>query len=765
MQTYAYGYPRLGENREFKKIIEGYWQGKVSEAALRQGIRDLERARMTTYAQFVDAHPVGELTLYDNMLDTAIMLGVYPVDPSDLNAYFELARGADALPMTKWFNTNYHYLVSRLSPMSEFKAWWRKPLFALRRWFETEMFYHAPDVSDAEFHAHWNKPHAMHAHHPTGYPYLIGPYTFLRLSRGLEPEQLPTLLAQLTPVYAEILNSLNESGAAYVHIDEPAFAMDVPDAEVQAIRAAYQTLGQTAPLLLFTYYDSVDFLPQLYDLPLAGIGLDLVHGKRNYDHLAQHGFPSDKILIAGVVDGRNVWKTDLEATATRVRQLQAQTGATLWLSNAAPLAHLPVTVEPETQLDPALRERIAFAKERLQELRLLKTLLTDGANDATRAWNAYQHPTDHWYSQAVQQRVASLTPNDFERALPYAERDKIQRERLQLPLFPATTIGSFPQTPEVRQMRQAYRAGKISAQEYETYIQNQIRELVQFQEELGLDVLVHGEFERTDMVEFFAEKMEGIAFTGQGWLLSYGTRAYRPPIIYGDVARTEPMTVKEVAFAQSLTPKPVKGMLTGPVTIIAWSYVREDIPLEQVAYQIGLALNDEVRDLEAAGIPIIQIDEPAYREKAPLKRADWDAYFRWAAQAFKLAARAKPETQVHTHMCYSEFNAVLHYIDWMDADVITMEAARAKGEVISAFEHYNYARQIGPGVFDVHTPAIPSVESIETVMERAIRVFPTEQFWVNPDCGLKTRKWDEVVPALKHMVQAARNLRAKYGAS
>lgn len=733
MQTYAYGYPRLGENREFKKLIEGYWQGKVSDAALRHGIEELEQSRLTTYSQFVDAHPIGELTLYDNMLDTAIMLGVYPIDPTDLNAYFELARGADALPMTKWFNTNYHYLVSRLS-------------------------------SETEFHLHWNKPLQAYLQNRSGYPYLIGPYTFLRLSRGLEPEQLPTMLEKLAPVYAEILQSLKDAGAAYVHIDEPAFALDVSDADMQAIRTAYQTLGHAAPILLFTYYDSVDFLPALYDLPVAGIGLDLIHGKRNFDHLAQHGFPRDKILIAGIVNGRNVWKTDLAAAAKQVRNLQAMTNTTIWLSNAAPLVHLPVTLEAETKLDPALRERIAFAKERLQELRLLKAMLTEGETDATRAWNTYHHAADHWYSQAVQQRVAALQPQDFERELPYAERDARQRARLKLPLFPTTTIGSFPQTPEVRQMRQAYRTGKITPQEYETYIQNQIRELIQFQEAHGLDVLVHGEFERTDMVEFFAEKMEGIAFTQHGWLLSYGTRVYRPPIIYGDVARTEPMTVKETAFAQSLTQKPVKGMLTGPVTIIAWSYVREDIPVEQVAYQIALALNDEVRDLENAGIAIVQIDEPAYREKAPLKRANWDAYFRWAAQAFKLAARAKPETQVHTHMCYSDFNTVLRYIDWMDADVITIEAARAKGEVISAFEHYNYARQIGPGVFDVHTPAVPSVESIETVMERAVRVFPKQQFWVNPDCGLKTRKWEEVVPALKNMVQAARNLRVKYGA-
>lgn len=731
MQTYAYGYPRLGENREFKRLIEGYWQGKVAEAELRAGIDALEQHRLATYAQFVDAHPIGELTLYDTMLDTAIMVGVYPIDPNDWDAYFELARGADALPMTKWFNTNYHYLVPHIDTQTTFRLHWNKPLHAYQK-------------------------------HSTGYPYLIGPYTFLRLSRGYEPKQLPALLERLTPVYAEILQSLAQACATYVHVDEPAFALDAPEADLQAIRAAYQTLGTHAPLLLMTYYDRVDFLPQLYDLPLAGIGLDLVHGARTLESIEQHGYARDKILIAGVVDGRNVWKIDLRQAAEQVRTLAQRTGATMWLSNAAPLSHLPVTVEPEGALDPALKERVAFAKERLQELRLLQTLLTEGETDAVRVWNTYTHPTDHWVSPAVQQRVASLKPADFERAAPYPERDRIQRERLQLPLFPTTTIGSFPQTPEVRQMRQAYRTGKITAEEYDAFIQRQIRELIAFQEQTGLDVLVHGEFERTDMVEFFAEKMDGIAFTQQGWLLSYGTRAYRPPIIYGDVARTAPMTVKETTYAQSLTQKPVKGMLTGPVTIIAWSYVREDIPVEQVAYQIALALQDEVRDLEQAGIPIVQIDEPAYREKAPLKRADWDAYFHWAAQAFKLASRAKPETQIHTHMCYSDFNTVLRYIDWMDADVITIEAARAKGEVISAFEHYNYTRQIGPGVFDVHTPAVPSVESIETVMTRAVRVFPKEQFWVNPDCGLKTRKWDEVIPALQHMVVAARNLRQRH---
>ncbi len=734
MRTYAYGYPRLGANREFKRLIEGYWQGKVSAEALREGIAELEKTRYATYQAGVDAYPVGEMTLYDNMLDTALMVGLYPIDPNQLDAYFELARGENPLPMKKWFNTNYHYLVSFLEPETRFALHWRKPLEA----------YQA---------------------HPQGYPYLIGPYTFLRLSHGLEPSQLPALLERLVPVYAELLTELANAGAEYVHIDEPAFVMDVPDDHQHAIQNAYRTLGEKANLLVFTYYDSVDFLPLLYETPIAGIGLDLIRGARNLDHLRQHGFPKDKILIAGVVDGQNVWKTNLPETAQQVQTLQSLTGAQIWIANSAPLFHLPVTTAPEEQLDPTLKERIAFAQERLHELRLLKTLLTEGETAQTRAWNTYQHTTDHWYSQAVQERVASLRPEDFVREKPYAERDPIQRARLNLPLLPTTTIGSFPQTPEVRQMRQAYRTGKISAQEYEQFIQEQIRKVIAFQEEIGLDVLVHGEFERTDMVEFFAEKMEGSAFTQQGWLLSYGSRVYRPPIIYGDVQRPQPMTVKEIAYAQSLTNKPVKGMLTGPVTIIAWSFVRTDIPVEQVAYQIALAIQDEVRDLEQAGIKIIQIDEAAYRELAPLKRADWDHYFHWAAQAFKLASRAKPETQLHTHMCYSEFNEVLHYIDQMDADVITIEATRGKGEVIGAFEHYQYERQIGPGVYDIHSPKVPSVESIEAIIERAIRVFPLQQFWVNPDCGLKTRKWEEVEPALRNMVQAARNFRARFGAS
>ncbi|MDW8075146.1 MAG: 5-methyltetrahydropteroyltriglutamate--homocysteine S-methyltransferase [Bacteroidota bacterium] len=748
MQTYAYGYPRLGKDRLYKRALEAYWKGTITRAQLEEALRDTEQERLDAYRKSVDAYPIGEFTLYDAMLDTAIMLGVYPIDPANFDAYFELARGASALPLSKWFNTNYHYLVPSLAPGLEFRLHWPKPL--------VDFTAHRAEALSAPS----QQPASASPLHPTEcFPYVIGPYTFARLSRGISPSELPTVVAALVPAYAELFEQLHNAGARYIHVDEPAFVLDVPEDDIRAITDAYTLLGQKAPLLVMTYYDSVDFLSALVDLPIAGIGVDLVHGTRNWEHLSRISIPADKVLIAGIVDGRNVWKTDLFSVAAQVHRLQEQVKGLIWLSNAGPLMHLPVSVESETTLDPALQERLAFAQERLEELRLLRELLTMGETESARRWNAYQYSTQHWSIPSVQERIASLRPEDFNRSVPYSER---RHQQVSLPLLPTTTIGSFPQTPQVRQMRQAYRAGKISAEEYREFIRSQIKQLIALQEELGLDVFVHGEFERSDMVEFFAEKLDGIATTQHGWILSYGTRVYRPPIIYGDVHRSAPMTVEEITFAQSLTSKPVKGMLTGPVTILTWSYPRIDIPREQVAYQLALAINDEVRDLEAAGIRIIQIDEPAYREGAPLKRAEWDAYFRWASNAFKLAASAGPQTQMHTHMCYSDFTAVLHYIDWMDADVITIEAARSKGELLSAFERYNYARQIGPGVFDVHTPAVPSVESIETVLQRALRILPPEQVWVNPDCGLKTRAWEEVIPALRNMVQAAKRIRASY---
>jgi len=737
MHTYAYGYPRLGRKREYKSLIEGFWAGKLQEAELVAGLEALEAERLETYRRFVDRFPVGELSLYDPMLDTALILGLYP-NGERLEDYFALARGEKALELTKWFNTNYHYLVPEIpfagGQPPAFRVAWNKPLEAFRKT-------------------------------PDGIPYVIGPYTFLRLSKGYPPEAFGALFRALIPAYAELFRSLKAAGAAMIHVDEPAWVTDVPPEHIALIREAYAALGREAELLVFTYYDSVDFLEQLYDMPLRGIGLDLIHGAENLDTLRRAGFPSDKILIAGIVDGRNVWKTDLRKAARQIEALRRWTSAEIWISNAGPLYHLPVTVELESRLDPALQERIAFATERLKELHLLKTLMTEGETEAVRRWNAPAHPTDHWYRPEVQERVRRLRPEDFSRDLPYAERSRRQRERLPLPLFPTTTIGSFPQTEDLRRARTAYRAGKLPEAEYEALIRERIRYVIQVQEELGLDVLVHGEFERSDMVEFFAERLEGFAITQHGWILSYGTRVYRPPILYGDVHRPRPMTLKEIAYAQSLTAKPVKGMLTGPVTMLAWSYIREDIPVQEVAFQLALAIQDEVRDLEAAGIRVIQIDEPAFRERAPLKRRRWPEYFDWAVKAFRLASRARPETQIHTHMCYSEFNEIIEYIDALDADVISIEATRSRGEVIHAFERHRYERQIGPGVYDVHSPAIPTPESMEAIIERAIRVIPPENIWVNPDCGLKTRRWEEVIPSLRHMVSAARRLRERHGAA
>ncbi len=733
MQTYAYGYPRLGRKREYKTLIEGFWAGKIPEAELVAGLEALEAERLETYRRFVDHFPVGEMSMYDPMLDTALMLGLYP-NGGRLEDYFALARGERALELTKWFNTNYHYLVPEI-PFAEGKP--------------------------PAFHLAWNKPLEALGKAPDGFPYVIGPYTFLRLSKGYPPEAFGALLRALIPVYVELFRALKAAGM--IHVDEPAWVTDVPPDHVEGIREAYTILGREAELLVFTYYDSVDFLEQLYDLPVRGLGLDLLHGAENLEAIRRSGFPDDKILVAGIVDGRNVWKTDLHEAARQIEALRQWTSAEIWISNAGPLYHLPVTVEAETRLDPALRERIAFAAERLMELRLLRVLLTEGETEETRRWNTFHHPADHWHRLEVRERVRRLGPEDFSRALPYAERARLQKERLALPLFPTTTIGSFPQTEDLRRARTAYRAGKLPEAEYEALIRERIRYVIQVQEELELDVLVHGEFERSDMVEFFAERLEGFAITQHGWILSYGTRVYRPPILYGDVRRPGPMTLKEITYAQSLTAKPVKGMLTGPVTMLAWSFIREDIPAHEVAFQLALAIQDEVKDLEAAGIRVIQIDEPAFRERAPLKRRRWPEYFDWAVKAFRLASRARPETQIHTHMCYSEFNEIIEYIDALDADVISIEATRSRGEVIAAFERRRYERQIGPGVYDVHSPAVPAPESMEAIIERAIRVIPAERIWVNPDCGLKTRRWEEVIPSLRNMVTAARRLRERYG--
>ncbi len=755
MKNYAYGFPRIGKNREFKKAIEGFWKGELTEAQLAEAISSLEKERIRVYAGSVDLFPAGEMTLYDKMLDTAIIFGVYP-RPKDLNGYFDLCRGKSALEMSKWFNTNYHYLIPEIkdpgfkfTAADAFSVGVARELPEPERSFYLEPTQPAPPWRGSALGLPGNYPNLNSATF-----YIIGPFTFLKLSKGWDRTKLNLYLENLSRVYAELLNCLKSNGVKAVHLEEPALVMDLTPEEIKAVKKVYQALGNCGiDLYLFTYYESVDFLPQLYELPVKAIGLDFVHGPDNLKNLK--GFPKDKFLIAGVVSGRNVWRTDLEKALKLIAEIKnSVSDEQLFISNAGPLYHLPVSLEGE-KFEEALTLKLTFAQERLKELSLLKS----GTPEAMREWSKGTRES-LGEDEGVRQEVKKLKEEDFARKAPYKERIKTQQAELKLPLFPTTTIGSFPQTKEVREKRQAYRSGKISAAEYKEYIQGEIKKLVDFQEKIGLDVLVHGEFERTDMVEFFAEKLKGMATSKNGWIISYGTRAYRPPIIYGDVKREKPMTLEELLYAQSLTQKPVKGMLTGPVTILGWSFVREDIPLSQVAYQIGLALREEIDDLERAGIKIIQVDEPAFREKMPIKKRKAEEYFKWATRSFRLcAARVKPSTQIHAHMCYSEFGEIISEIYQLDADVISIEASRSRGDILEAFERFNYDRQIGLGVWDIHSPSVPSIEDMKAVVTRSLKSIPKENFWINPDCGLKTRGWEEVIPSLQNMVQLARELR------
>jgi 5-methyltetrahydropteroyltriglutamate--homocysteine methyltransferase len=752
MKAIAFGFPKLGDKREFKKLLEDFWRGKISEEELHAGMGDLALWRAELYREKVDLVPSNELSYYDFMLDTALMVGAVPQrfgDFKGMETYFEMARGKNALEMTKWFNTNYHYLVPEIE-REDFRLFINKPL-------NDYEFYKGKGIDTV--------------------PHLIGPFTFLRLSKALrrkegefpiyeierieERGQFERLTLKLVPVYKEVLESLKKAGCIRVHMEEPALVLDTEDWQWELVSDIYGELSKVGlELALFTYYDSVSDYEKYVSLPVKALHFDLVSNRENLKNIEEKGFPSDKELIAGVINGRQPWRANLSEKLSLLEKLSKE-ASILSVANSCPLYHLPVSVEPEEELPEGLKERLSFAKEKLHELRILKTAF-GGDERAIEEVKSSKELLEVSFGEnpEVRRRITALKEEDFRRELSYKERDRLQREILKLPLFPTTTIGSYPQTEEVRKMRTAYRTGKISEKEYKEFIKKQIEKVIAFQEDVGLDVLVHGEFERTDMVEFFAFKLDGVATTKHGWVLSYGSRVYRPPIIYGDVSRPKPMTLEEITYAQSLTDKPVKGMLTGPVTILNWSYYRDDVPKREIAYQIALALLDEVKDLEEAGIKIIQIDEPAFREGVPLKRRDWQEYFNWAVKAFRLCSRAKPETQIHTHMCYSEFNEIIEYIYQMDFDVISIEASRSKGEIIEAFERFKgWDRQIGIGVYDIHSPAIPSKEDMKLVMERAMKVLPKELLWVNPDCGLKTRRWEEVEPALRNMVDMAKELR------
>lgn len=747
MKTLAFGYPKLGEKREFKSLLEDFWKGKISEDGLKDGINALESSIANTYMGLVDIFPAGEVSLYDFVLDTAIGLGIIPerFKPYEgLKTYFKMARGKNALEMTKYFNTNYHYLVpelenATLSPNPDFL---------------TSSYKRLKNLSGIK-------------------PKLLGPFTFLKLSKALQKQQdsnfgvfnlepikdqkvAEVYASAIADAYGVILGEFRAEGADLVIFEEPAFCMDLESWEWDVASGIYQKL-KSHRLWVLSYYDSVSDIKRFMELPAEGLGLDFCSNAENLSNLERIGFDSQKTLVAGIINGRNVWCANLKEKLKLIEGL-LKLAPSLVISNSCPLFHLPVSVKVEDSLPDGLKSALAFAKEKLEELNTLKRAL-EGSLDSLEDDTQLSIGQD----ENVKARLRALKEEDFSRES-YQIRKELQKKILGLNSFPTTTIGSFPQTQELRRVRSEFSSGKIGRDEYESYIKGLIKDVIKTQEELGLDALVHGEFERSDMVEFFAQRLKGVATTKHGWIISYGSRVYRPPIIYGDVSRPEPMTLDEILYAQSLTQKPVKGMLTGPVTILNWSFVREDIPKEEVALQLALAIYDEVKDLEKNGIKIIQIDEPAFREGAPLKKRDWPEYFRWAIRAFRLCSKANPETQIHTHMCYSEFNDILEYIYQLDFDVISIEASRSKGEILSAFENFKgWDRQIGIGVYDIHSPEIPEKDSIKQILQRAMSVLDKELLWVNPDCGLKTRGWQEVIPSLKNMVEVAKELRSENG--
>jgi len=793
--THNLGYPRIGEKRELKKATEAYWAGKLSRAELEQVGSELRRKNWETQrAAGIDLIPSNDFTFYDQVLDTSCLVGNVPPrfgwqgGQVDLDTRFAIARGvrkggnnndggsaaaakdactcskdqgdsADAQAatyaseMTKWFDTNYHYIVP------EFRADTRFALSA------TKIF---DEFSEALALGIRTKP------------VILGPVSYLKLGK-VQDSQNPSfdrlsLLDSLLPVYAQILQKLETLGAEWVQLDEPVGALDLDDAERRALSTAYAALAAAAPklkLLVTTYFGALrENLETYLALPVAALHLDATpRGDLKEIERILAELPADKALSLGLVDGRNIWKSDLAALLPRAQAAAAKLGTgRLLLAPSCSLQHVPVTLRNEQKLDAEFKGWLAYAEEKLSEVATLASALGGQADEAALAANAAaiksRRESPRIHRPEVKARTAKVAPSDFDRASPYATRRLAQRGAngplAALPDFPTTTIGSFPQTPEIRAARLRHKRGELGTAEYEKFIEAETLACVRFQEEVGIDMLVHGEYERNDMVEYFGEQLDGFAFTEHGWVQSYGSRYVKPPIIFGDVSRPAPMTVRWSAYAQSLTKLPMKGMLTGPVTVLQWSFVRDDQPRRDTTFEIALALRDEVRDLEAAGIAAIQIDEPAIREGLPLRRSDWAAYLDWAVNAFRLsAAGVRDNTQIHTHMCYSEFNDIIDSIAAMDADVITIETSRSNMELLGAFVNFKYPNEIGPGVYDIHSPRVPTVEEMVKLMRKAAQVIPPENLWVNPDCGLKTRGWAEVRPALANMVEAARIIRAE----
>ncbi|MFZ5757732.1 MAG: 5-methyltetrahydropteroyltriglutamate--homocysteine S-methyltransferase [Pseudomonadota bacterium] len=757
MKAHIAGFPRIGAQRELKTALEQYWAGRLDLAGLEATGRDLRARHWQLQAGAgLDFVAVGDFSFYDHVLDQSARLGVVPerfgrlTGEASLDLRFRMARGrapcghdAIACEMTKWFDTNYHYLVPELQAGQEFRLSCTRLLDEVK---EAQQLGHSPK------------------------PVLTGPLTWLWLAKnhGGDVDKL-ALLDRLLPVYGQLLDGLAALGVAWVQIDEPILSLDLPRHWQNAFERVYHRLQRRdLQILLATYFGPLDDnLWIASQLPVAGLHIDVTRSGDEWKRVIDRHAPY-KVLSLGVVDSRNIWRNHLDSSTALLREAHARLGDRLWVGSSASLLHVPVDLDAETTLDPEHRFVLAFARQKLGEVALLRDAVLKpddtAVRDALQASARARETRQRIFSTPdtlLRARVAALTDADARREHGYPVRAAAQQQRLGLPLLPTTTIGSFPQTADIRRARAEHRTGKLDSAGYHDAMQQEIAGAIRFQEEAGLDVLVHGEAERNDMVEYFGEQLAGVLVTRNGWVQSYGSRCVKPPVIAGDVTRPAAMTVDWTRYAQSLTKKPVKGMLTGPVTLLCWSFVRDDLPRADVALQLALAVRDEVRDLEAAGIAVIQVDEPAFREGLPLRRAAQEAYWRWAVNAFRVAtAGVRDDTQIHTHMCYSEFNDCIEHIAALDADVITIETARSAMELLQAFARFRYPNAIGPGVYDIHSPRVPDAGSMQALVHTAAQHIPLQQLWINPDCGLKTRGWAETKDALENMVRAARQLRA-----
>ena len=745
------GFPRIGAKRELKKALESYWAKEISKEELFKVGAELRAInwKMQQDAK-LDHIPCNDFTYYDHVLATSVLVGAVPArynwdgkSDVDVDTFFAMARGnaqVGAMEMTKWFDTNYHYIVPEFSKDQTFRLSGDRPVVTFKE----------------------AKALGVPAR-----PVLLGPVSFLLLGKMKDGGDALTLLDKLLPVYEQVLGKLAEAGAEWIQIDEPCFVLDQPQAARDALKKAYDRLSKVSPklkLLVATYFDELgDNLETVFGLPVAGVHIDLVRAPQQLD-AALKAVKKDQVLSLGVIDGRNIWRTDLSAKLPLVEKAVKAHGADkIFVAPSCSMLHVPVDLDSEKSLDAEVKTWLAFAKQKLGEVAALKGAASGQKGpafaDSDKA-AAARKVSPRIHNQAVKDRVKAVTPAMLNRKSPFAKRIQLQRKALNLPLFPTTTIGSFPQTPDIRNARAEFKSGKITEAQYNDFLKKEIKHCVDIQEDLGIDVLVHGEAERNDMVEYFGEQMSGYIFSKFGWVQSYGSRYVKPPIIFGDVARPTPMTVEWSKYAQSLTKKPMKGMLTGPVTILQWSFVRDDQPRSETTKQIALALRDEVTDLEKAGIKVIQIDEPAVREGLPLRRKNWKDYLRWAVDSFRITASGvKDETQIHTHMCYAEFNDIIEAVAELDADVISIETSRSQMELLDAFVDFKYPNEIGPGVYDIHSPRVVPQAEMEALLKKAAKVLKADQIWVNPDCGLKTRKWEETKQCLRNMVGAAKSMR------